>query len=322
MTVVRVEQSKLAEQLSAAQRQVRQIEIARADVERQHKVIDEQLKQHHRRTEEHERVAEEARNVSLQASAELDQLEGALEGVREKVAAVEEVLNELRSGVQQARKAAEAADQLVHQLHIEKRELEVKCEGVCQRAAEQLNLDVVAKYNEIEQARALSFDGATPQAADDSETQNSELETQNSPTVIDWAAVEQEIHDLKTKLDRWAMSISMRSRSRTRSKNSSPNWRRRSRTSRTVNRNSNSSSSRSTRKSRTRFEATFHQIKENFAGQNGLFRKLFGGGRADVFCSLMKTATSMCSNPASKSSRNRRARNRSRSRCSPVAKRR
>jgi chromosome segregation protein len=34
--------------------------------------------------------------------------------------------------------------------------------------------------------------------------------------------------------------------------------------------------------SRKRFEAVFHQIRENFAGQDGLFRQLFGGGRADV----------------------------------------
>ena len=28
---------------------------------------------------------------------------------------------------------------------------------------------------------------------------------------------------------------------------------------------------------------TFETIKQNFAGQDGLFRKLFGGGRADLF---------------------------------------
>ena len=283
VTVVRVEQSKLAEQLSAAQRQVRQVEIARADVDRQHKVIDEQLKQHHRRTEEHERVAEEARNVSLQAAAELDQLEGALEAVREKAAAIEEVLNELRSGVQQARKAAESADQLVHQLHIEKRELEVKCEGVCQRAAEQLNLDVVAKYNEIEQTRALSAEVATPQAAEDSETRNSELETRNSPVAIDWAAVEQEIHDLKAKLDRLG-NVNLDAikeqdeieklvaELETQVKDIEDGKGKLEQLIKQIN-----------EESRTRFEATFNQIKENFAGQNGLFRKLFGGGRADVF---------------------------------------
>ncbi|MDP6060358.1 MAG: AAA family ATPase, partial [Pirellulaceae bacterium] len=34
--------------------------------------------------------------------------------------------------------------------------------------------------------------------------------------------------------------------------------------------------------SRRRFEKTFAQIRENFASQNGLFRRLFGGGRADL----------------------------------------
>jgi len=34
--------------------------------------------------------------------------------------------------------------------------------------------------------------------------------------------------------------------------------------------------------SRQRFQATFEQIRENFAGREGLFRRLFGGGRADL----------------------------------------
>jgi len=272
VTTVRVEQSKLAEQLSAAQRQVRQIEIARADIDRQHKLIDEQLKQHHRRTEEHTRVADEARQVSLQASAELDQLEGALEEVREKLSEMESVVGELKSALQKHKKDAEAADEVVHQLHVEKRELEVKCEGVCQRAAEQLNLDVVAKYNEIENLKTRGADDATPQAAQDP-----------GLVPIDWEAVEQEIHDLKTKLDRLG-NVNLDAITEqdeiekqvneleSQVKDIEDGKSKLEQLIKQIN-----------EESRTRFEKTFHQIKENFAGQNGLFRKLFGGGRADVF---------------------------------------
>jgi chromosome segregation protein len=35
--------------------------------------------------------------------------------------------------------------------------------------------------------------------------------------------------------------------------------------------------------SRKRFEETFTMIRENFAGPDGMFRKLFGGGSADIF---------------------------------------
>ena len=35
--------------------------------------------------------------------------------------------------------------------------------------------------------------------------------------------------------------------------------------------------------SRTRFEQTFNEVRANFAGPDGMFRKLFGGGRADLF---------------------------------------
>ena len=36
------------------------------------------------------------------------------------------------------------------------------------------------------------------------------------------------------------------------------------------------------RKSRQRFEEAFHSIRANFAGPDGMFRKLFGGGSADI----------------------------------------
>ena len=32
----------------------------------------------------------------------------------------------------------------------------------------------------------------------------------------------------------------------------------------------------------TRFEETFNKIREHFAGPQGMFRKLFGGGSADI----------------------------------------
>ena len=35
-------------------------------------------------------------------------------------------------------------------------------------------------------------------------------------------------------------------------------------------------------RSRSRFEATFHEVRENFAGQSGMFRRLFGGGKAEL----------------------------------------
>jgi len=35
--------------------------------------------------------------------------------------------------------------------------------------------------------------------------------------------------------------------------------------------------------SRVRFESTFNTVRENFGGTNGMFRRLFGGGSADMF---------------------------------------
>ena len=45
-------------------------------------------------------------------------------------------------------------------------------------------------------------------------------------------------------------------------------------------------------KSRERFEKAFHTIRANSAGPDGMFRKLFGGGSADLILLPATTASS------------------------------
>ncbi len=299
VTSIRVDLGKLAEQLSAAQRQVRQIEIARADVDRQRKLVDEQLKQHHRRTEELTRTAEEAREQSLAAGSELDQLEASLEGIRQRAADAEAALVALRETIEEQRDVVRTAEQQIHALHIEKRELEVKRDGVVQRAREQLNLDVAAKYEEVTrgqetgddtqvsalQCRRDAEESADPSSADsDSETLHPTPDTLNpSPIRIDWAAVEQEITELKAKVDRLGnVNLDAIGEQEVLEKDYLD-----------LEKQVNDIDSAREKllslikhindESRIRFEKAFHLIRENFAGPGGLFRKLFGGGRADVF---------------------------------------
>ncbi|MEX2215193.1 MAG: chromosome segregation protein SMC [Phycisphaeraceae bacterium] len=308
VTAIRVELSRLSEQLSAAQRQARQIEIALADVRRQGKLVEDQLGQHHQRIDELQRTEEEARTAALAASSALEQLEGSLEEVRDRLIAAEAAVEGLKTALAEHRTAAQQAEQLIHELHVQKRELEVKCEGVVQRAAEQLNLDVVARYREVmegrnegteerrdegeEEAAGVAASAATegdegidnPQSAirNPQLTQDSGPRTQDSFS-IDWSAVETEITELRQKLDRLGhvnldaigeqdtvekeftdLQVQVKDIEDGKSKLES--------LIKQIN-----------EESRTRFEKAFNQIRENFAGAGGLFRKLFGGGRADVF---------------------------------------
>ncbi len=252
LTTVRVESGKVTEQLGAAQRQVRQAEIARADVDRQHKMLEEQLAHHHSRFEELTQADFEAQKQIDHALQSLEELATRLELVQHKLGKSDVDLAEIRTGLAAQRQAREAADKIVGEMQIAKRELEVKIEGVQQRCQEQLTLDVAEAYKTYQ------------------------------PGEMDWPAVEAQIKDLRGKLDRLG----------------------------TVNLDAIGEQDELEKQhddlaaqvtdieqakvqleelikqinddSRKRFEETFKQISEAFASQNGMFRRLFGGGRAEL----------------------------------------
>ena len=65
---------KLTEQISNVRHQLRQLEIAHSDIERQHNLLEDQLGQHHQRIEEYKQVAADAEEQVLSIVDALDTL--------------------------------------------------------------------------------------------------------------------------------------------------------------------------------------------------------------------------------------------------------
>jgi len=295
-TTIRVESGKLSEQLSSAQRQVRQLEIARHDIQRQHGLVGDQLEHHRKRITESEEAVEQAKQQALAAKAQLDQVEAALQTVFDKLVEADTTLSAMRHELQTFKKTTDDIESTIHGLHIEQREVEVKAEAVVQRGQEQLDLDVVQAYAEAIVARdaderesdAQEADQAEEEAVAEEAEEDGEAEAdgeiqQADPFDIDWEVVEEQIKDLRGKISRLG-NVNLDAIDELEElENRHDDLRQQLEDIAQAKTDLEELITRINDDSRTRFEATFEQIKENFAGQNGMFRKLFGGGRADLF---------------------------------------
>ena len=308
VTAVRVEWGKTSEQCSSAERQVRQIEIASADIERQDGTIQRQLEQHRSRIDELGATVAEAKGEIEQIDVRLRELSVRCDLAQHRLDKVETLLADARQTLEQKRSDVESADAQIHELQIEQRELEVKIEAVQQRGLDQLELDVrEAHERAVAGAReAVADEGesglnderitanADPDPDSDSDSDSdpewdtgsevsADVDDRNAnPFDIDWEAVETRIHELRAKLNRLG-SVNLEAigeqddleqehkKVAEQVADIDEAKAQLQQLIRQINEDS-----------RQRFETTFNQIRENFAGQNGLFRRLFGGGRADL----------------------------------------
>lgn len=300
VTAARIEASKIAEQLSSAQRQVRQVEIASADVDRQRKLIDDQLAGYHERIAGFEATQAQAVVQLEESEHKLNELITQCELAQRKADQADAALADLKKAVQSHRAEVEAADGALHKLQVRQRELEVKIDSVRQRGHEQLDLDVVEAYQQALEGATPHAEPSDADAGGDDEDQaalramdgdesgieagaEASEEPQADPFDIDWQAVEAEIKDLRGKIarlgtvnvDAIAEQDQLEGRQDELAEQVNDIARAKTDLEQLIQQINDDS--------RKRFEQTFETIKQNFAGQDGLFRKLFGGGRADLF---------------------------------------
>ncbi len=252
LTCLRIESSKLTEQIGAAARQYRQLEIAKADAERQQGELAQHIDHHRQRidgfgqtiAQAEQQIAESDESIA-RVGEEVDGLAGDITGAGAK-------LSELNHRVGDCATRAEQCEQQLHDLQVSRRELEVRCDGVRQRAHETLDLDVAEAYHAYQ------------------------------PEEIDWQATSGEIEDLQHKLHRLGSvnteaiheQEELEEREKFLADQVGDIDRAREELDQLI-KHLNDESCR-------RFEDTFNQIREHFAGPSGMFRKLFGGGRADL----------------------------------------
>lgn len=252
VTAARIESGKLAEQLTGARRQHRQSEIAREEIARQLLQATQRLQAQQSRVADLESTRDEAAAQIETAQAAVERLAEQLEGFAQKIAEVAAEVDAITQAVREHRSTVERLDVSLHNLQLERRELEIRTDSVRQRVQEQLSLDIVEAYQSYQEKQ------------------------------MDWSVVETEINELRGKIERLgnvnleaidelaglekeeeALRVQIEDVDKARGE-------------------LDALIQKLNDESRTRFEETFNQIRQHFAGPDGLFRRLFGGGKADL----------------------------------------
>ncbi|MEM9419213.1 MAG: chromosome segregation protein SMC [Planctomycetota bacterium] len=305
VTSLRIDASKLSEQLSAAERQSRQFEVARADVTRQHTKLSEELKGTHARIEELQETQAKAEEAAAVAKRKLDELVTQCELIQRKVTAADETLNTLKADFSERSGAVGKLEKSVHQAEMKQRELEVKLDSVTQRTADQLDLDLPDAYSKQKQLALFPKEEqhnaatAIPQAdAEQGEASGTETEETPEPIVAaatevqgdpfnlssdDWKQIKSDIEELKGKIARLGTVNVDAIAEEDQLAGKQDELADQVKDIEDAEKQLHALIEQLNDDSRTRFEETFNQVRENFAGNDGMFRKLFGGGRADVF---------------------------------------
>lgn len=312
LTTIRVEAGRFSEQLASSQRQVRQLEIAMQDIKRQHGLLAQQHEQHQGRIGDLETTIAQSTEQAQDAESEMTGLAESLVEVKEQAVQAKAKLKEVQSQVEGIRSTVLKFEKKIHELEISKREVEVKIDNVAQRAQDQLELDVTEAYRETlakwEEDKKQAQAELDAQKVGENRLKNLEEETQKmeteddafedenaseisesadfgvtNPFEIEWKAIEVEIKELRGKIGRLG-NVNMDAIAELEElEGRHDNLAQQVQDIEDAKEDLIKLIDEINEKSRDRFEKIFNEIRENFAGQSGMFRRIFGGGKADLF---------------------------------------
>ncbi|MCC6906794.1 MAG: chromosome segregation protein SMC [Phycisphaerales bacterium] len=259
LTTRRVEASQASERLAASDRERRQLEAAVQEQQRQRSMLEAALKQRTGRIIEFERVIDEAVFEAEECTKTLGESEGLLEQLSAQRQACQANVVELGDALNAARQRLSIVERNYHAVELSKRENEVKREHLEQSSADDLSLDLPSEYPEyrlmMQSGDVLAVDREQATARID-ELRGAIKRLGN--VNLDAIEEEKELVDRNEDLVRQVGDLDAA----------------RGQLIELIEELSNLS--------RERFKETFETIRENFAGTNGMFRRVFGGGKADM----------------------------------------
>jgi chromosome segregation protein len=244
----------------AARRECSMIEDSLAEVRRSRAAAEDQLRRRETHIESLEESIAESRAQQAAAKSRHDEFAAALAGVAQELAdavtaneAASEALRTVRDRVGEAERAWTEAE-------LARREAELRLESLVSIAREELELDLPGGWDSHMERRA--------QGAYDS------LDRDSASREAD--ALRDEIRSLgNVNLDAIAELDELEAKTKALTESLADIDSARGHLEQLV--------ARLDSESRVRFETTFNTVRENFGGTNGMFRRLFGGGSADMF---------------------------------------
>ncbi|MEQ9616486.1 MAG: chromosome segregation protein SMC [Phycisphaerales bacterium] len=259
LTTAKVEAGQQGEKLAAAEREFRRLQASADDLTRERERLDSTIDQRRARLGEHRSAIDESRGSIADAETAREERSADLARV---IAETDEAIDratELGELVSSARERATQHERDWNSLELSKRELEVRRENVEERTLEELAIDVSLEYIDylgiIGPGDLAPIDReASVAEADELRKEIRKLGNVNLDAIEEEASLEernedliQQVADIDRARDQLETLID-----------------------------------RLNVASRERFRHAFETIQANFTGRDGMFRKLFGGGRAEI----------------------------------------
>ncbi len=201
-----------------------------------------------------ERELESARHAEASLEEKQKSLAGQIESIAAKLTDAAGMAQQLQSAVDRLRGEHAETEQELHALELRVSELRVRLEGLVQRATDEMQVDLPAKYAEAFEAREMDWDAVAAEIKELRE-KIQRLGNVNLDAISELQELEQkqafyatQLADLasgKQQLEAMIEEIN--------------------------------------RESSIRFEQTFNTVREHF---QAMFRKLFGGGKADIILEI------------------------------------
>ncbi len=260
LTAARVEVAAGEASLQALDREQRHHELTLEEARRQKDLSARQIEARARQVEEYQASIGEARAEKDRAAARIEAIEGEIEAVQAQEPEALRAVEAAAAALGSARQAAGSLERDIHAAELGRREVQVKREGLEEQAVGDLELDLAAAYPAYLEALSGSGLGpsidrtATRQEIDTLREELRRLGAVNLEAIDEESLLEQQNQDLAKQvedIDRARKQLE------------------------TLIRQLDD-------RSRERFQEVFEAIRGNFAGPEGMFRKLFGGGSADI----------------------------------------
>ena len=256
---VRIAVTQKSEQLVSGRNERRRLQSRQSDLQRECEQVQTQIESHLARAKDIEETIAEAQRTQDAAAKSAAQLNDAVTGLDDEIECAEKTSAALAQEVEASRKRVRLLERDFNAIEMSRREIEVKRESLEQRAIDELEIDLpreLLAYRELmhdQSVIALDADSASGEI-DELRGSIRKLGNVNLDAIDEESRLEgrneelaQQVADIDSARDRLGTLIL-----------------------------------RLNDASRDRFQQVFETIRSNFAGDSGMFRKLFGGGKAEI----------------------------------------
>jgi chromosome segregation protein len=259
LTAAKVELGELGQMLENARRERRHLESTLEETDRQQELARQQLHRRLSQTEQYEAVIAEAEEDMKRIDGMLVEMAAREAAIDKQLVAADESLLEASQRLDAARAQASHIDRDYHAVELSRREAEVKRENLEERTLTDLELDLATAYIPYRSMREEETFTAPDREAAQAEIDGLREDIRKLGNVnLDAIEEEKLLEDRNLDLIKQVEDID------------------------NAVQQLQALIKHLDDASRNRFEEVFTAIREHFAGPDGMFRKLFGGGQADI----------------------------------------